>query len=343
MRLASEIECKEVPWLWYPYIPAGMVTILEGDPGVGKSWLICALTAALTRGDPLPGQDNARAPATILLLSAEDSLEHTIVPRLRTLGADLDRVHLVSEPFAFDAKSVAALESEMATCEATICFIDPIQSFMGNKTDSNKMTDVRAMMSPLIQAASRTGCAIVALRHLRKGSSKDSGPAIYAGMGSIDFMAAVRSALQVTYGQEDERIVTHAKCNVGPIGPTMAYTLADNSFQWSEHSTGPKGRSWSKRLPEAQDFLRKLLASGKMPVKEIEVIAESEQISKVTLMRAKVGLVISSRDASRWYWELIPSEQPVASNNPPATTPAVNSEPDPLGLLDDLEAIHAND
>lgn len=327
---ASEVVPERVRYLWYPYIPAGKLTMLEGDPGMGKSWLTCAIATAASRGLPLPGQESLRHlhPNPVLFCSAEDGIGDTLVPRLQFMGADLAKIVFVTENFTLDGPGVARLEETMRRFAATIVFIDPIVAYVGGKMDMHRANEVRDVLKALSLAAERTGCAVVVVRHLRKAESKN---ALYRGVGSIDFTAAARSVLVVGYAKDGvTRLLRHIKCNVAPTGDAVAYEMVKGDCEMQEEDDGGftavvtnsgfnwLGKWWEdpeesakkvsttpKKRDEAQSFLIGLLNQGPLPALEIIALAKAAGISERTIKRAKQGLVESIQTDNIWLWRLV--------------------------------------
>ncbi|MDP2726169.1 MAG: AAA family ATPase, partial [Dehalococcoidia bacterium] len=198
VRLDS-VTPEQVEFLWHPYIPLGKLTILEGDPGLGKSWLALAIAAAISRGVKLPGATDPWGPADILLLSAEDGLADTITPRLDAMGADRGRITAITG-IATDkgergfslAEHLDLLEEVLTQYRPIFVILDPLVSFLGAGVDMYRANEVRAILAPLASLAERCRAAILAIRHLTK-SGRDK--AIYRGQGNIDFVAAARSVI----------------------------------------------------------------------------------------------------------------------------------------------------
>lgn len=189
----SEIQMREVEWLWYPYIPFGKLTIIQGDPGEGKTTFALRLAAACSTGTAMPGMESL-SPFNVIYQSAEDGLEDTIKPRLTEAGADQERVINIRE----DKKSLHLLDSRIekaiVRCDAKLLILDPLQGYLGERIDMNRANEIREVMKAIGQVAQRTGCAIVLVGHLNKATGMISA---YRGLGSIDFRAAARSVLVV--------------------------------------------------------------------------------------------------------------------------------------------------
>lgn len=314
VHLLSDIEPEEVNWLWYPYIPAGKLSIIEGDPGMGKSFITCALAADISQGRKLPGQKEALPPQKVLMLSAEDGLGDTVRPRIEAMNGDMTRIFVSDDYFILDKDGLEELEDLMKTVAATIVFMDPIVAYMGGKVDMHKANEVRALMTPLSEIAKTTGCAIVAVRHLRKGSNGKRGKAIYSGIGSIDFTAAVRSVMQVGESKGGTKFIFHAKHNLSPPGDTLAYEINDGKFQW-QGTVDPAdlqdfGKTNTKPRMQAiaEQFLFDFLKDGAKSAIAVYEAANAARIPKRTLDRAKKGIVHSEKWENEWVWILDQAE-----------------------------------
>lgn len=320
----SDVAPEAVKWLWEPYVPLGKLTLVDGNPGVGKSWLTLALAAAVSTGAPLPGPEGMgprRPPANVLLLTAEDGLGDTVRPRLEGMGADLTRIFAVKgvidppdpekpedgEPIPrpvtlfWDGKKV---EEAVERYRPALVVLDPVQAYLGGDIDMNKAEQVRGLLLPLAAMAERHGCAVVIVRHLRKAGAE---LALYRGMGSIDFAAAARSVLAVAEHPEDQgrppevrrRVVAQVKNSLAPQGPSIAYTVTDGRFEWAGIEdlsaeallAPPPPQGERSAVDEAREFLLAALADGPRPAKDVLKEAKAAGISERTIDRAKPGLV----------------------------------------------------
>ena len=142
----SEINAEEVQWLWYPYIPLGKLTILQGDPGEGKTSFILAVIAALTRGDPLPECEQAAEPMNVIYQTAEDGLADTIKPRLESAGADCTRVLVIDESKRELTLCDARLEEAIRRTAAKLIVLDPLQAYLGSDVDMHRANEVRPVL-----------------------------------------------------------------------------------------------------------------------------------------------------------------------------------------------------
>jgi hypothetical protein len=314
----ADVEPEQVSWLWHPYIAIGKLTILEGDPGLGKSWLTCAIACAVSHGNGLPKSAQFEA-GNVLMLSAEDGLGDTLRPRLDAVGADVRRIFALNEPLTLDETGMLRLEAAIIQHAPALVIIDPLFAFTGGKVDIHRANECRAFSAPLAAIAERHGCAMLAVRHL--GKSRGGGHALNAGIGSIDITAAARSILLVGRDPDDEqkRAVVQTKNNLAPIGEAVGYKLEGNRFYWAGVSDLTAGRILAAEsdegersaITEAVDFLRTALSSGGRESKAISDEARQAGISDATLRRAKARLKVQSKKLGlpgshlqKWVWKL---------------------------------------
>ena len=308
--LASTIDPRETQWLWYPYIPAGTVTALFGQGGMGKSFITCDIASRLSRGAALPGQEGQPSiPQKVLMMSAEDDYHEVLIPRLIKLGANLDNIAIPEAQFTLDAQGAKWLGEEMREFAATVVFIDPIVYYAGGKMDMNKANEVRAMMETLKSAASAAKCSVIVVGHIRK--SLEGGDANMM-MGSADWVNAARSGLWATRTNDGVRVLKHVKTNYGKNGDTMEYLITDEGFEWGGvyDEGGNYGGKPASQRDTAIAMLRELLKDGPEPANVIFTEAEARGISVATLNRAKVGVAesIYSRERGK-MWRLVTPEE----------------------------------
>jgi putative DNA primase/helicase len=317
----ADVQPETVRWLWHPYIALGKLTILEGDPGLGKSWLTCALAAGVSRGY-LPGVEPFK-PGRVLMLSAEDGLGDTLRPRLDSVRADVSRVYALAGAVTFDAAGLLQLEAAIIEYGPKLVVVDPLFAFTGGKVDIHRANECRAISAPLAAIAERHSCAIVAVRHL--GKSRGGGHALNAGIGSIDFAAAARSVLLVGQDPDEpsKRAIVQIKNNLAPHGEAVGYKLEDGQFYWTGTSDLTAGRILAAAtdeeergsIGEAVDFLRVALSDGGRDAKAIEAEAKQAGVNPATLRRAKMKLNVRSHKVGmpgthyqKWVWELPAAE-----------------------------------
>ena len=310
----SDIQPEEVQWLWYPYIPLGKLTVIQGDPGEGKTTFVLAVIAALTKGEALPEREPLD-PVNILYQTAEDGLADTIRPRLDALGADCSRVLVIDESKRELSLSDERIRQAMEETGAKLLVLDPLQAYLGAEVDMHRANEVRPILKRLGAVAEQMGCAVVLIRHLNKMQGQKSG---HRGMGSVDFQAAARSVLLVGRTKEDPqlRIVVPDKSSLAPEGESIAFALdPEQGFQWkgycaynAEELLGGSTKQVQTKTMQAEETLRNLLDKP-APAEEILRRITAAGISERTLMTAKKNLgVLSEKRGGQWFWRL-PSGQ----------------------------------
>jgi len=189
----NEVQAQKVSWLWYPYIPYGKITLIQGDPGDGKTTFVLAIAALLTNGKPMPeSEDTAAMPVTVIYQTAEDGLADTIKPRLEEVSADCSRVIVIDESEQALTLSDSRIEQAIIKTNAKLLILDPLQAYLGNNVDMHRANEIRPIFKALAGVAERTGCAILIIGHMNK---MNGAKGLYRGLGSIDIAAAVRSIL----------------------------------------------------------------------------------------------------------------------------------------------------
>lgn len=295
----SDIAAEEVRWLWYPYIPYGKVTIIQGDPGEGKTSFVLAMIALLTRGEPLPEEAAGGEPVNVIYQSAEDGLADTIKPRLERSGADCSKVLVIDESQKDLTLCDARLEHAIRETGARLIVLDPMQAYLGDQVDMHRANEIRPMFKRLCRMAERTGCAVILIGHMNKAQGLK---ASYRGLGSIDFRAAARSVLLVGRMKDSPgiRVVAHDKSSLAPEGRSIAFALdAENGFQWkgfcdttvNELLTG-EGTVQTKTM-RMEETLKTMLTKP-IAVEEVFRRAKELGISERTVNIAKKNLGVGS-------------------------------------------------
>ena len=291
----SDVELTPVEWLWKPYLPFGKLSVLQGNPGEGKTYFAMHLAAACTNGKLLPNMERME-PFNVIYQTAEDGLGDTVKPRLIEAGADLDRVLVIDDSEVQLTLSDERIEKAIIENNARLVIIDPIQAYLGADVDMNRANEVRPIFMRLGQVAQRTGCAILLIGHLNKAAGMQS---LQRGLGSIDIAAAVRSVMFIGKLKHDPtmRILTHEKSSLAPPGVSLAFSLGDEGgFRWvgeyditaDEMLSGIEPQRETK-TQQAKDLICALLAGGKQVL--------SEDIDKAALERGIPGRTV--RDAKR--------------------------------------------
>lgn len=307
----SEIQSKEVAWLWYPFIPYGKLTIIQGDPGDGKTTLVLNIAAKLSKGEGLDSDMKLTEPLAVIYQSAEDGLADTVKPRLEAAGADCENISVIDESKKSLSMIDERLEEAIIKTKAKLLILDPIQAYLGGNMDMNRANEARDMTKKLAALAEKYQCAIVLVGHMNKAAGNK---AAYRGMGSIDFFAVARSVLLVgrVEGEENIRAVVQIKNNLAGFGHPKAFQLSEDGFLWlgdykitADEVLGgiaPK----ANKLEQAKRLLRRLAETNNaIQSNEIFNLAEEQNISRRTLENAKKELGIrAKRINNSWYWEL---------------------------------------
>lgn len=307
----SEIESQEIEWLWYPFIPYGKLTIIQGDPGDGKTTLVLNIAAKLSKGIGIDEAMHLSEPINIIYQTAEDGLADTVKPRLEAAGADCEKIAVIDESEKSLSMVDERLEEAIIKTNARLLILDPIQAYLGGGMDMNRANEARDMTKRLGLLAEKYKCAIVLIGHMNKAAGNK---AAYRGMGSIDFFAVARSVLLVgrVEGQANIRAVAQIKNNLASFGHPKAFELKGGGFCWlgdyeisADELLGglaPK----ANKLEQAKQLLRELAGTNNaMQSKEIFNLADEEGISKRTLENAKKELKIKAKKINNsWYWEL---------------------------------------
>ena len=300
----SDVELTPVEWLWKPYLPFGKLSVLQGNPGEGKTYFAMHLAAACTNGKLLPNMERME-PFNVIYQTAEDGLGDTVKPRLIEAGADLDRVLVIDDSELQLTLSDERIEKAIIENNARLVIIDPIQAYLGADVDMNRANEVRPIFMRLGQVAQRTGCAILLIGHLNKAAGMQS---LQRGLGSIDIAAAVRSVMFIGKLKHDPtmRILTHEKSSLAPPGVSLAFSLGDEGgFRWvgeyditaDEMLSGIEPQRETK-TQQAKDLICALLAGGKQVL--------SEDIDKAALERGIPGRTV--RDAKRELGDALKSK-----------------------------------
>ena len=300
----SDVELTPVEWLWKPYLPFGKLSVLQGNPGEGKTYFAMHLAAACTSGKLLPNMERME-PFNVIYQTAEDGLGDTVKPRLIEAGADLDRVLVIDDSDVQLTLSDERIEKAIIENNARLVIIDPIQAYLGADVDMNRANEVRPIFMRLGQVAQRTGCAILLIGHLNKAAGMQS---LQRGLGSIDIAAAVRSVMFIGKLKHDPtmRILTHEKSSLAPPGASLAFSLGDEGgFRWvgeyditaDEMLSGIEPQRETK-TQQAKDLICTLLAGGKQVL--------SEDIDKAALERGIPGRTV--RDAKRELGDALKSK-----------------------------------
>ncbi len=309
---ASDVEVEDIEWLWYPYIAFGKITILQGDPGCGKTMVALDIAARLSAGNNLPFSDEHQDPINIIYQTAEDGWGDTIKPRLLNADADCSRIMLIEEKVAPLTFSDKRLEQAIMDTGSRLLILDPLSAFIGNDVNLNHAIDVRKAFRPLYEMADRTKCAVLVVSHTNKMKGISS---LYRTNGSVDVAGSVRSILAVgkRKGAKTERILVQVKNNLEQIAPSLIYELTDH-IEWKEQSDidaddlfidGENGSDRITKKEIAKTELLELLMEKDQPQAYIKDYFSKMGISFRTVQEAQKDLGIRPyRNHNQSYWPL---------------------------------------
>jgi putative DNA primase/helicase len=341
IQCASGIEPEPITWLWPSRIARGKHTCIAGEPGTGKSQLSLAIIATITTGGDWPCGEGCAPLGNVIILSAEDGIADTVIPRLQVAGADRNRVHVISAVRSSDGSrksfnlqnDLYLLEREIARIgDVALVVVDPVSSYLG-KTDSHKNSEVRGVLEPLSEMAERMRVAILSITHFSKSGANNTPKALHRFIGSIAFTGAPRAAFAVIEDAEHDgrRLFLHAKNNLAPVPQGLAFrleqclineSLVASRVLWdgepvaitanealAADATGDEMRT---AKADAIEFLRAVLASGPVPAAEVNRMAREHGLTSKVVRSARESLGVTiERDGfgpgSKSLWAL-PSE-----------------------------------
>jgi hypothetical protein len=323
----ADVKAEKVEWLWPDRVAMGKLSLLAGDPGVGKSFLSLYMAANVSQGRPwidCQSKDNPAGQA--LILSAEDGTADTVLPRLESCEANVHRIHVIEgvARAETDGPDMFSMERDLRHLEKAIIqngdirlvVVDPLSAYLGREADTHKDADVRRVLAGLAAIAERHHVAVVGVHHLNKASSAS---AIYRATGSIAFVAACRAVWFVSRDTKDEErpqriLVTQAKNNLAADPGGLAFRIEEpGEVRWepdvvwmtADEALSGNPNKATKPRDEATDWLTEYLKDGPKPTKHIMTEAEQDGLAWRTIRRAKNVLgVVARRGANGWTWEL---------------------------------------
>ncbi|MBF6606814.1 MAG: AAA family ATPase [Chloroflexi bacterium] len=348
---AADVRPASVSWAWQGRLPLGSLTLLVGQPGLGKTMLACEVAARASRGQ-LDG--DLAGPCDALYLSAEDSPAHTLVPRLMAAGAGLERIHFLTirddagERGLTLPDDVDRLAEAIRRTRARLVIVDPVMAHLATRLDVHRDHSIRRALAPLARLADELGVAVLAVAHLNKAAGSD----LFARVGgSIGLTAAARSVLVLGADPEadeggSERILAHGKSNLSPLAAALRFRVEGRTAETPDGPIATAGLVWAGEAPsigvadllaatgeqaadggssrsEATAFLRQLIGDGSMPARDARRAARNAGIADRTLDRAKRALGVIARHEGQpgqagqgWTWALPPKDASAARRTP---------------------------
>ena len=319
ITLYSDVRATHVRWLWNPFIAIGKITLLQGDPGDGKSTMMMNLIAEISNGGATPDGQAFGRPQRVIYQCSEDGVSDTIKPRLEACGADCRNIAFINE----EVHSGLTLDDERIR-EAIIGFrprlvvIDPIQAYLGSDSDLQIAGRARRLMQRLSLWASTYDCAVVLVGHLNK---KEGSKGLYRSLGSIDVVAAARSVLQVDRDQADPaiRTVRQIKNSLGPSDREIRFEIrSETGFRWLECTSieaadipTEEPTEFTMKKDKAAHLIKTTLKQRDLAAKEMYTILEAEGISHRTAedVRKEMGIRCYRKGKHR-FWSIESSDNP---------------------------------
>ena len=336
----DEISEEKVGWLWKPYIAFGKITVIQGDPGNGKTTLALAIAALVSRRRQMPTGDAPAFIGNVIYQSGEDNPQDTIKPRLVACGADCSKIAFVE---ADGNLSPEMLEEAIIGTNSKFVVLDPLQAFLTEKQDISSTKNMRPILRDLGNVAARTGAAIVIIGHMNKGE-KSKG--IYRGLGSIDITAAARSVLLIGKRKNDPstRFMTQIKNNLSSFGKAISFTINDiGGVEFLGECDIVEEDLLSTTLPKQSKFeiakqvVTALLADGDKKSNEIYDACLDAGVSGPTMQTVKKKLGIKSvHKPDDWYWTLNPEAEDSGDEDFPDLEPDTDDDETPVRFLEDV-------
>ena len=306
----SSVEPKEVEWLWYPYIPYGKLTILQGDPGEGKSTVMLNLIATVTNGGVLPDGTVFDRPHPVIYQCTEDNAADTIKPRLLTAGAVCEKIAYILDEDEKLTLDDSRIEDTLVRTGARLIVFDPIQSFLPQDSDMQNIGRMRSLLKKLCTVAEKHRCAVVLIGHMNKGGANNQ---LYRGLGSIDIAAIARSVLMIVRDRENPELpyLFQIKSSLAPEGRPVSFLMnREQGFVWQEvcdlsiqDVIQNELVSDNGKRSQAAVLLMELLTEQDMPSSEVFAELEKQGISRRTVQKAKKDAHIKAYKKNNiWYW-----------------------------------------
>jgi hypothetical protein len=359
-RTFAEVTPVNVRWLWRGWLPVGKLVMVDGAPGVGKSTLLLEIAARLSRGERLPGEDTATEPVGTLFV-AEDEAGDTLVPRAIAAGADLTKLHFRTRALSLPDE-LDAFEADLDATKVGIVVLDPLDTILGVR-DSHKSSDVRRALDPVERATRKRGITLVCIRHLRKSGGSD---AMNAGVGSIGYAGAARSAMLVGPDPDDSELIVLAsyKCSNARKPASWAYRREEVGEVVRVAWAGPSRLSADELVAvketveargersDVEKFLLEALKSGPRLMKDVSRDAREAGFEERAVRTARTRLRVQTTKldfAGGWQWSLpapcapwrplaAKPEEAEGASSAPSEKPTKGREGAEEAALDETEA-----
>lgn len=327
-RCVADVEPVEMKWLWPSKVPSSKLTLFAGDPGLGKSFVTIDMASRISLGKDWPDGSENQPAGSVIFLACEDDVADTIRPRLERAHANLANIHFVDGVSVGDRELGFTLDHHLPLLENMIdqigdvrlLVVDPISAYCG-KVDTHNNSEVRGLLSPLIELAARSDVAVVAINHL----TKSNGNAVYRSTGSIAFIAAARAGWNFYKNPDDhsQRLILPTKMNLAPDATGMSYSIEDGGVRWGDSPVTMTAEEVQTRaaaaskdstasqsaLENAVVFLEEALANGPVLSKDLIADAKENSIAEKTLRRAFSSIggkpqKESGKLEGKWFWQL---------------------------------------
>ena len=306
----SSVKQRKIEWLWYPYIPFGKLTILQGDPGEGKSTFILAIAALLTRGKPMPDGYPIDGCQNVIYQTAEDDIADTVKPRLVAAKADCNRIAYIVDEDATLNFDDPRIEECIVQTNAKLLILDPLQAFLVQDTDMYSAGRMRQQLKKVADLAAKHSCAVVIVGHMNKTSGEKN---LYRGLGSVDITAIARSVLMISRDKTDSsiRYMSPIKSSLAPEGSSVTFRLdKKHGIKWIENYVPADDESESYTINKSKQRLAERIISemleesdirSKDILKKLKVMGISERTSNEA--KRRLGITSYRKDGV-WYWHL---------------------------------------
>ena len=306
----DEIESEEIRWLWKPYIALGKITVIQGDPGTGKTTFAIAIASLISKNRRMPTGRAKPVEGTVIFQSGEDSPNDTIKPRLVACKADCSKILFAESDRGLD---LGGIEKVIIQTNAKLMVIDPLQAFLSANQDITSTKNMRPLLRELGNVAERTGAAVVIIGHMNKN---DRTKGIYRGLGSIDITAAARSVLLIGKRKDSEntRFMAQIKNNLAAFGKSVSFTINKRGgidfhgeCDISEDELLSVAGDKKTKYQIAKEIITTMLADGDRKSNEMfdACVDAGVTVSTINYTKRQLGVQSIMKD-NDWYWTIDP-------------------------------------